>query len=146
MAAGRQGHFPETDEKPFRLPLNCSMRIMQSCLPFLRQHGARFAPASGPNAGAISIQLKIVVSASAIVRCMAIEQYIPCLPEADHKPDLIVTARVRVRQSIRRAVWSHTASSMQDAAASGRRLCARVQDCLLHFQQEPAREYIPEYI
>jgi hypothetical protein len=40
-------------------------------LPFLRQHGGRFALASGPNSGAISIQLNNIISESAIMRRMA---------------------------------------------------------------------------
>jgi hypothetical protein len=72
VLAGKQGHISETEVKPLRLAPNPPiMRIMQWCLPFLRQHGGRFASASGPNKGAISIQLNIVKSESAIVRRIA---------------------------------------------------------------------------
>lgn len=46
----------------------CILCIMQWCLPCLRQHGGRLASAAGANCGAISIQLKIVRSRTAVAR------------------------------------------------------------------------------
>src|ERR1039457_5409972 len=51
------------------------MRIMQRCLPCLRQQGGRLASASGANSGAIISQLKIVSSERAIVRRVLTLQY-----------------------------------------------------------------------
>jgi hypothetical protein len=72
VLTGQQGHFSETEVNPVSLPLSRSiMRIMQWCLPFLRQQAGRLTSASGANSGAISIQLKSIISATAIERRIA---------------------------------------------------------------------------
>jgi hypothetical protein len=115
-------------------------------LPFLRQHGGRFASASGPNAGAISIQLKIIVSASAIVRRMAKKQYSLRLPggRLQHGPES--RARVCSNRSCERFGVLERLKCRILLKKGCPWMRAGVRECLLHFQQEPTREYIPEYI
>jgi len=69
VLSGRQGHFSETEASLVAPPLSRSIsRIMQWCLPFLRQHAGRLASASGASTGAISIQLKSIISEIEIAR------------------------------------------------------------------------------